>query len=257
MTQSCVCLWNVRPSDQERPVDTAVSDTSTAIQSGIAVNVTQRNPEFWARIAAQSSHWPWKQADWIVSKEGEVSGTMSSRDPLYKEQIGTTSELDYRQYLQRLFGEATAEYFLSLSPLETDTPLWYTQMMDRLGDNVSAMAVWDALSDRTRALVMEMEANSHQYFFVISDFMYTYIHTPPQVLSSPFIQVKNREVESRKSLRHLSGVKLMFRHAKYHEACSALLLEQNPPFFLQDLEDSRPARFLRQEDATPEDGFKD
>ena len=48
--------------------------------------------------------------------------------------------------LLRLFGEATAKYFLSHSTLETDTPPWYTHMMDRMGGTrhtyYTSVCVW-------------------------------------------------------------------------------------------------------------------
>ncbi|XP_041954483.1 uncharacterized protein si:rp71-17i16.6 [Alosa sapidissima] len=172
-----------------------------------------------------------------MTMEGEESDNMPSKYPeIAEEEMEPSNVPSYRQYLHRLFGEATTQYFLSDSTLERDTPPWYTQMMDRLGDSLSAEAVWNALSDRTRALVMEIEANSYQ---------------------AKKVHLEGNGMRGRNYRRHLSGVRLMFRTAKYKEACSAILLERNPPPFFLDLEASGPARYLEHEETRAVETFKD
>ncbi|XP_062398125.1 uncharacterized protein si:rp71-17i16.6 [Sardina pilchardus] len=171
-----------------------------------------------------------------MSAEAEDSDAIPSKDPLTEEETEPSNEPCYRQYLHRLFGEATTQYFLSDAAPERDTPPWYTHMMDRLGDSLSAEAVWNALSDRTRALVMEIEANSYQ---------------------AKKLHLDGNGERGRNYRRHLSGVRLMFRTAKYKEACSAILLEQNPPPFFTDFEASGPTKYIQHEEIQPVETFKD
>ncbi|TRY90624.1 hypothetical protein DNTS_003693 [Danionella cerebrum] len=118
-----------------------------------------------------------------------------------------------KEYLTSLFDESTAEYFLCSSSSLKQSPSWFSQIKDDMKDQVSAVALWDAL--RHRSVQILKESNAEQSVESINE-------------------ISRRGVDWRSLLKqdhkkHLSRVKFMFHCAQRNQASSAFLLQQNPP----------------------------
>ncbi|XP_034152010.1 uncharacterized protein si:rp71-17i16.6 [Esox lucius] len=126
----------------------------------------------------------------------------TSHDPS-ESNTGAGPEQDHCLYLRRLLGKETADYFLNPSPTHTASPNWYTVLMEHMGGEVSAEALWEALTE----------------------------HSTKQLKNQEDILSLKRD---RGYLRHLTGVRLMFYLAQLKQAYSAQLLSFNHPALLQD-----------------------
>ncbi|XP_076840581.1 uncharacterized protein LOC143485169 isoform X2 [Brachyhypopomus gauderio] len=129
------------------------------------------------------------------------------------------SHINYKQYLLSLFGESTAEYFLSPSSPPKTPPPWYSEMKDNMSDGMSAEAFWDALKERSARILSEMEIGPSKVPF--------YAHK---------VSADWRRLMTQDHLLHLSGVRFMFRTALRNQAFSAVLLNQKTPSLLFDLD---------------------
>ncbi|XP_036388712.1 uncharacterized protein si:rp71-17i16.6 [Megalops cyprinoides] len=172
-------------------------------------------------------------------------GHMPSTYPLQEHGTGPETEplveQSVHQHLHRLFGHATAEYFLSPSFTHTATPPWLRQMMDHMDidDRVSAVAIWDAMREHSNAELMRLEAESPQ---------------------QPALQNKNstdgRDLErGRGHQPALFQVRLMFRLAQINQSRAALLLANNrlPPLS-ETWEQEGPRKYFHQRRTTETQG---
>ncbi|XP_051961080.1 uncharacterized protein si:rp71-17i16.6 [Xyrauchen texanus] len=123
--------------------------------------------------------------------------------------IQNDCNLKCRQDLISLFGESTAEYFLSPSSRSKDMPPWFLQLQEEMRDHIRAGALWDALSQRSAQILQES-------------------NTEPLMITRRVTDWKT--LIKQDHLKHLIGVKYMFRCAQRNQAISALLLQCNPPF---------------------------
>ncbi|KAG9269611.1 hypothetical protein AMEX_G16660 [Astyanax mexicanus] len=114
------------------------------------------------------------------------------------------SDTDYKQYLFSLFGESTAEYFLNLSSLRQNTPAWYTHMRDNMKGHVNAVALWDALRQRSAQIMKEKE-------------------TKPSQAETDWKKLMRED-----HLHRISAIRQMFRSAQRNQAYTALLLQHRP-----------------------------
>ncbi|KAF4096762.1 uncharacterized protein si:rp71-17i16.6 isoform X1 [Onychostoma macrolepis] len=122
--------------------------------------------------------------------------------------------LKCKQYLISLFGESTAEYFLSPSSCSKEIPSWFSQLKDDMKDHTSAISLWDAMRQRSTQILQESNkepsmVNTNEIVRRVTDW---------------------KTLKKQDHLMHLSGVKYMFRCAKRNQAISALLLKHNPLF---------------------------
>uniref|UniRef100_A0A3B1IY30 Si:rp71-17i16.6 n=1 Tax=Astyanax mexicanus TaxID=7994 RepID=A0A3B1IY30_ASTMX len=95
-----------------------------------------------------------------------------------------------------MFGESTAEYFLNLSSLRQNTPAWYTHMRD----NMKAVALWDALRQRSAQIMKEKETKPTDW----------------------------KKLMREDHLHRISAIRQMFRSAQRNQAYTALLLQHRP-----------------------------
>ncbi|XP_051736798.1 uncharacterized protein si:rp71-17i16.6 [Ctenopharyngodon idella] len=133
---------------------------------------------------------------------------------LENELIQDDCHLKCKQYLISLFDESTAEYFLSPSSCSKEIPPWFSQLKDDMKDHMSAVALWDALRQRTAQILQESNTE------------------PSMVITN---QIARRVTDwktlmKKDHLMHLAGVKYMFRCAQHNQDISALLLQHNPLF---------------------------
>ncbi|XP_058619260.1 uncharacterized protein si:rp71-17i16.6 isoform X2 [Onychostoma macrolepis] len=117
--------------------------------------------------------------------------------------------LKCKQYLISLFGESTAEYFLSPSSCSKEIPSWFSQLKDDMKDHTSAISLWDAMRQRSTQILQESNKEPSMIVRRVTDW---------------------KTLKKQDHLMHLSGVKYMFRCAKRNQAISALLLKHNPLF---------------------------
>ncbi|KAL1249902.1 hypothetical protein QQF64_020907 [Cirrhinus molitorella] len=118
--------------------------------------------------------------------------------------------LKCQRYLISLFGESTAGYFLSPSCYSKEIPSWFSQLKDEMKDHTSAVALWDAM--RQRSVLILQESNT-------------------EITNEIVRRVTDwKTLKKEDHLMHLSGVKYMFHRAQRNQAISALLLQHNPLF---------------------------
>ncbi|KAI7794054.1 hypothetical protein IRJ41_014682, partial [Triplophysa rosa] len=117
--------------------------------------------------------------------------------------------LKCKQYLISLFGESTAEYFLSPFSCSKDVPHWFSQLRDDMRDDMSAGALWDALTQRSTQISQESNTDLSMIARRVVDW---------------------KTLKEQDHLKHLSGVRHMFRTAQRNQAITALLLQHNPRF---------------------------
>ncbi|KAM6976987.1 olfactory receptor 2AG1 [Aplochiton taeniatus] len=109
-----------------------------------------------------------------------------------------------------LFGKETADYYLLPErDLLTDSPYWYKRMMQDMGDQVSAVSLWDAMRERNSLHTLTEERD------VAGKVMQLCVDWEAQ--------------KDRGPLRRLAGVRKMFQLAQNRQAFSTLLLHSKPP----------------------------
>ncbi|CAM4680177.1 unnamed protein product [Leuciscus chuanchicus] len=139
---------------------------------------------------------------------------MEQNTVLENKRIQDDCNLKCKQYLISLFDESTAEYFLSPSSSLKEIPPWFSQLKDDMKDDMSAVALWDALRQRTAQILQDS-------------------NTEPSVVITNEIARRVTDWKTlikKDHLMHLAGVKHMFRCAQHNQAFSALLLQHNPLF---------------------------
>ncbi|XP_056588434.1 uncharacterized protein si:rp71-17i16.6 [Triplophysa dalaica] len=118
-------------------------------------------------------------------------------------------DLKCKQYLISLFGESTAEYFLSPFFRSKDVPHWFSQLQDDMRDDMSAGALWDALTQRSTQISPELNTDLSMIARRVVDW---------------------KMLKEQDHLMHLSGVRHMFRTAQRNQAITALIFQHNPRF---------------------------
>nr|XP_015203456.1 PREDICTED: uncharacterized protein LOC107077423 [Lepisosteus oculatus]XP_015203457.1 PREDICTED: uncharacterized protein LOC107077423 [Lepisosteus oculatus] len=182
----------------------------------------------------------WLQDSEICESEREVQSQRSDSLP-----AEPAVEQGFERCLYRLFGRATAEYFLRPSPLEMVPSPRVLRVLKHMEDQVSGEALWRALREQSNLQLMKMEPLSFQ---------------------TPSAEGLRGNQALRRRLQKSRLVSLMYRSCQVSQDRTSLLLFSNP---LPDLSDpygkEGPRRFLweevspqeqeRQVQSTPRAGF--
>ncbi|XP_065142759.1 uncharacterized protein [Paramisgurnus dabryanus] len=132
------------------------------------------------------------------------------KDQLENQLMHDDCNLKCKEHLISLFGESTAEYFLSpFSRRSKDIPHWFSQLQDDMRDHMSAEALWDAMRRHSTHILQES-------------------NTEPSMIERRVVDWKT--LKKQDHLEHLAGTRCMFRYAQRNQAITALLMQSNPRF---------------------------
>ncbi|XP_066554310.1 uncharacterized protein LOC136737691 [Amia ocellicauda] len=139
-------------------------------------------------------------------------------------------EPSFHTHLYRLFGREKAEYFLRPQSPHTKTSPWVLRVLEQMGEQVSAEALWRTLREQSHLQLMKME---------------------PLFLQTPLAWNVSSSPARRRRRQQQSGlVGLMYRSAQLSQDHTRLFITSNPlPNLSDPCGEEGPCRFLLQEPA--------